>query len=54
MHTASDAAIPAETVVFTPSLFFEVFSFIIKRETVIGIPDAESVISTPITESAIW
>ena len=52
--TARVAIIPAETALFSPSLLFAVRSFIISRETVMGIPDAERVINNPIMESAIW
>lgn len=45
--------IPAETVLFCSSKRRAVFSFIISLETVIGMPEAEIVINTPITESAI-
>lgn len=45
--------IPAETALFSPFIFFAVRSFIISRDTVMGIPEAEIVISTPTRDSAI-
>jgi len=44
---------PAETVLFSSSKCFAVRSLTIRRETVIGMPEADIVIKTPITERAI-
>lgn len=49
----SAQTIPAVTVELTISSRFAARSLIIMRETVIGIPEAETVIITPTTESAI-
>ena len=49
----SEVKMPAETALFSPRTFPTVRDFIISLETVIGIPDAERVMSTPIRDSAI-
>ena len=52
--TARVAIIPAETALFSPLSLLAVRSLIIKRDTVMGIPEAERVIKSPIIDSAIW
>ena len=48
-----EVKMPAETALFSPPGFPAVRDFIIRRETVIGMPEEERVISTPISERAI-
>lgn len=49
-----EVKMPAETTLFSPLGLPAVRDLIIKRETVMGIPEAERVINTPIRERAIW
>lgn len=48
-----EVKIPAETALFSPLTLPVARDLIISLETVIGMPDAERVISTPISDSAI-
>ena len=49
----SEVRIPAETALFSPLTPPIARDFIISLETVIGMPDADKVIRTPISDSAI-